>query len=104
MELKKVLVVLLMTAAMVIPSLHLEVHSNLEDLKPISFSGTADRVVIDSPPVEMTADEVVQFDAIIYDAVNTGLVGEVDWCVCQRSISEGGWFYPLPSRQGQIIA
>ena len=98
------MVVLFMTAAMLLPSLHLDVHSVLEELEPVSYSGTADRVVIDSPPSEMTADEVVQFDAVIYDAVNTVLVGEVNWSASNGSISDDGWFYPWSSGLVEIIA
>ena len=98
------MVVLFMTAAMLLPSLHLDVHSVLEELEPVSYSGTADRVVIDSPPSEMTADEVVKFDAVIYDPVNTVLVGEVNWSASNGSISDDGWFYPWSSGLVEIIA
>ena len=89
---------------MLLPSLHLDASFELEDVGFVAYSGNADRVVIDAPPSEMTADEVVQFDAIIYDAVNTILVGDVNWSVSNGTISDNGWFYPWSSGLVEIIA
>ena len=39
----------------------------LDGSSAVMRTGTPDRVVIDSPPSSVSADEVIVFDAIIYD-------------------------------------
>ena len=46
------------------------VPSLLDHDSTVLRSGTPDRVVIDDPPTSISADEVVLFEAIIYDPVN----------------------------------
>ena len=80
------------------------VSFELNDASTPSFAGPADRIVIDSPPAEVTADEVVQFEAIIYDAVNNVVTGQVNWTVSNGSISSNGLFFPWASGSVEIIA
>ena len=79
--------VLLGTWSTTVPSL-------LEDQGDPMRSGTADRVVIDAPPTSISADEVVLFEAVIYDPVNNVLTGDITWSVSNGTISEDGLFYP----------
>ena len=64
------------------------------DHHEVQRSGTADRVAFVSPEATMTADEVVGFEAVIYDAVNNIISGEVSWSASNGTISEQGVFYP----------
>ena len=67
-------------------------------------NGTADRVVIDEPPVTLSADEVVQFIAIIYDPVNNVLSGDVSWSVSNGTITDDGLFYPWAATVVEVVA
>ncbi|MBT5285535.1 MAG: hypothetical protein HOL29_06180 [Euryarchaeota archaeon] len=104
MQCKNVLIVLLITAAMIVPSLHVNSLTELEQSNLPAHAGTTDRVVVDGSPQDVSADEVIQFEAIIYDAVNTVIVGDVNWSVSNGTISEDGWFYPWSSGTVEITA
>ena len=86
MQAKNVLIVLLIAATMIVPSLHLDTPSELDHENVLAHAGTTDRVVVDGSPSDMSADEVIQFEAIIYDAVNTVIVGDVNWSVSNLSL------------------
>lgn len=104
MQAKDILIVMLIAATMVVPSLHLDTPSELDHEDVLAHSGTTDRVVVDGSPSDMSADEVIQFEAIIYDAVNTVIVGNVNWSVSNGTISDDGWFYPWSSGTVEITA
>jgi hypothetical protein len=74
------------------------------DHHEVQRSGTADRVAFVSPEATMTADEVVGFEAVIYDAVNNIISGEVSWSASNGTISEQGVFYPWSSGVIEITA
>lgn len=78
--------------------------SSLEEDPAILRSGTPDRVVIDAPPATMSADEVVMFEAIIYDAVNNVVAGNIAWSAANGSIDDDGLFFPWSSGVIEIIA
>lgn len=84
----------------------LSVHAPLmlEDAPTAMRSGTPDRVVIDSPPMSVSADEVVAFVAIIYDPVNNVLSGDIHWSASNGSISDDGLFYPWSAGVVEITA
>ena len=67
-------------------------------------TGTPDRVVIDSPPSSVSADEVIVFEAVIYDPVNNVLEGDVHWSASNGSISDDGMFYPWSAGVVEITA
>lgn len=71
---------------------------------PVYRSGTPDRVVINSPPASISADEVVMFEALIYDAVNNVVAGDIAWSVSNGSITQDGWFYPWSSGIIEVTA
>ena len=76
----------------------------LDDSSAVMHTGTPDRVVIDSPPSSVSADEVIVFDAIIYDPVNNVLEGDVHWSASNGSISDDGMFYPWSAGVVEITA
>ena len=76
----------------------------LEEDPPAMRSGTPDRVIIDSPPTSVSADEVVVFEAIIYDPVNNVLAGDIHWSASNGSISDDGLFYPWSAGLVEITA
>ena len=76
----------------------------LEEAPLAMRSGTPDRVVIDSPPTSVSADEVVAFEAIIYDPVNNVLAGDIHWSASNGSISDDGLFYPWSAGLVEITA
>lgn len=78
--------------------------SSLDENPAILRSGTPDRVVIDAPPATMSADEVVMFEAIIYDAVNNVVAGNIAWSATNGSIDDDGLFFPWSSGVIEIIA
>ena len=78
--------------------------SILEHEGAILRSGTADRVVIDDPPTAISADEVVLFEAIIYDPVNNILTGDIAWSVSNGTISDDGLFYPWAAGLVEVVA
>jgi hypothetical protein len=77
---------------------------NLEDINAVRRSGTPDRVAIEAPPASISADEVATFSAIIYDAVNNPVDGEVSWSSSNGSITDDGVFFPWSSGSVEIIA
>lgn len=56
--------------------------------------GPAVRIAIASPVYSVTSDEVVMFEATLYDAVNNVVSGQINWSVANGSISQDGTFYP----------
>ena len=76
----------------------------LSEDETVYRSGTPDRVVINAPPQSMSADEVVMFEALIYDAVNNVLAGDIAWSVTNGTITEDGWFYPWSSGMVEVTA
>jgi len=80
------------------------VPSHLDHNSTILRSGTPDRVVIEDPPASITADEVVLFEAIIYDPVNNILTGDIAWSVSNGTISDDGLFYPWSAGLVEIVA
>ena len=80
------------------------VPSHLDHNSTILRSGTPDRVVIEDPPASITADEVVLFEAIIYDPVNNILTGDIAWSVNNGTISDDGLFYPWSAGLVEIVA
>ena len=67
-------------------------------------SGTADRIVIDNPPASVSADEVVAFEAVIYDPVNNVLAGDVSWSASNGTITDDGLFFPWSAGLVEITA
>ena len=63
MKLPKTCVALV--ALVLLGTLSTNVPALLEEQPVIQRTGTADRVVIDDPPISMSADEVVSFEALI---------------------------------------
>ena len=76
----------------------------LDEEAVIHRSGTADRVVIDDPPATMSADEVVMFEALIYDPVNNLVSGDISWSASNGTITDDGLFYPWSSGVVEIMA
>ncbi len=76
----------------------------LDDETILQRSGAADRVAINDPPTSMSADEVVMFEALIYDPVNNIIAGEVSWSASNGTITEDGLFYPWSSGLIEITA
>ena len=103
MQQRTTLAIFLVTS-MIMAALPVSHQVSLEELGPPSFSGTADRIVIDSPQPSMSADEVVNFDAIIYDAVNNIVTGDVSWTTSNGSITSDGLFFPWSSGLIEITA
>ena len=70
--------------------------SSLEEdqLSPLYSSSSATRVVITSPVYSLTADEVVMFEATLYDAVNNVVSEQVNWACSNGTITSDGTFYP----------
>ena len=91
-------VVLLFIAAL--PSSPISLHEE----QAVLHSGTADRVVFDAPPTTMSADEVMMFEAVIYDAVNNPVTGDITWSASNGTISEEGLFFPWSSGLIEITA
>lgn len=56
--------------------------------------GPAVRIAIASPAYSVTSDEVVMFEATMYDAVNNVVSGQINWSATNGSISQDGTFYP----------
>ena len=76
----------------------------LDAPQPVHATGQADRVVFDAPALGTSSDEVVQFTALIYDAVNNPLDGQVNWSASNGTIDTSGLFYPWSTGQVQIVA
>ncbi|MGB0814361.1 MAG: hypothetical protein ACPGSA_02250 [Poseidonia sp.] len=93
-----------LAALVVLGALSVHAPLMLEDAPTAMRSGTPDRVVIDSPPMSVSADEVVAFVAIIYDPVNNVLSGDIHWSASNGSISDDGLFYPWSAGVVEITA
>ena len=93
-----------LVALVLLGTLSTNVPTLLEEEPAIQRTGTADRVVIDDPPASMSADEVVSFEALIYDPVNNLVSGEISWSTSNGSITEDGLFYPWSAGLVEIIA
>ena len=76
----------------------------LSESPTVMRSGTPDRVVIDAPPNSVSADEVVMFEAVIYDPVNNVLEGDVHWTASNGTISDDGLFFPWSAGLVEITA
>ena len=93
-----------LVALVVLGSLSTTAPVHLEDVSDVMRTGTPDRVVFDAPPVSVSADEVVMFEAIIYDPVNNPLAGEIQWSSSNGTVSDTGMFYPWSAGVVQITA
>ena len=93
-----------LVALVLLGTLSVHAPEMLEEAPPAMRSGTPDRVVIDSPPTSVSADEVVAFEAIIYDPVNNVLEGDIHWSASNGSISDDGLFYPWSAGLVEITA
>lgn len=93
-----------LVALVLLGTLSVHAPEMLEEAPPPMRSGTPDRVVIDSPPTSVSADEVVAFEAIIYDPVNNALEGDIHWSASNGSISDDGLFYPWSAGLVEITA
>ena len=58
------------------------------------LAGTPTRIEVTSPQYSMTADEVVIFEAVLYDSVNNVAQGEVAWSCSNGTIDSNGLFFP----------
>ncbi len=58
------------------------------------LAGTPTRIEVTSPQYSMTADEVVIFEAVLYDSVNNVAQGEVTWSCSNGTIDSNGLFFP----------
>ncbi|NCG42003.1 MAG: hypothetical protein GWO84_00460 [Euryarchaeota archaeon] len=58
------------------------------------LAGTPSRIEVTSPQYSMTADEVVVFEAVLYDSVNNVAQGEVTWSCSNGTIDSNGLFFP----------
>ena len=77
-----------LVALVVLGSLSTTAPVHLEDVSDVMRTGTPDRVVFDAPPASVSADEVVMFEAIIYDPVNNPLAGEIQWSSSNGTVSD----------------
>ncbi len=93
-----------LVALVLLGTLSVHAPEMLEEAPPAMRSGTPDRVIIDSPPTSVSADEVVVFEAIIYDPVNNVLAGDIHWSASNGSISDDGLFYPWSAGLVEITA
>ncbi|MGB1865046.1 MAG: hypothetical protein ACPHQC_02225 [Poseidonia sp.] len=93
-----------LVVSMVLAAVPMSHQSSLDESLQPFFSGTADRVVIDTPPPSMSADEVVDFDAVIYDPVNNIVSGDITWSSSNGSITSDGLFFPWSSGLIEITA
>ncbi len=64
------------------------------DNESIMQAGTPTRIEVTSPQYSMSADEVLDFTAILYDSVNNIAEGEIVWSCSNGSIDNNGLFFP----------
>jgi len=64
------------------------------DDEVIMQAGTPTRMEVTSPEYSMTADEVLIFVAVLYDAVNNVAEGEITWSCSNGTIDDTGLFFP----------
>jgi hypothetical protein len=70
----------------------------------IARTGVADRIEIQSSEVMLSADEVVQFEAVLYDALNNVVEGNISWSANNGTITSDGMFFPWSSGVVEITA
>ena len=58
------------------------------------LAGTPIRIEVTSPQYSMTADEVLIFEASLFDSVNNVAEGEVTWSCSNGTIDSTGLFFP----------
>ena len=58
------------------------------------LAGPATRIEVTSPQYSMSADEVVVFEAVLYDSVNNIAQGEITWSSSNGTIDSNGLFFP----------
>ena len=68
------------------------------------LAGTPTRIEVTSPQYSMTADEVVIFEAVLYDSVNNVAQGEVTWSCSNGTIDSNGLFFPWSAGLVEIRA
>ena len=64
------------------------------DNESIMQAGTPTRIEVTSTQYSMSADEVLDFTAILYDSVNNIAEGEIIWSCSNGSIDSNGLFFP----------
>ena len=93
-----------LVALVLLGTLSSTVPSVLDGSSVVMPTGTPDRVVIDSPPTSVSADEVVIFEATVYDPVNNVVQADVHWSASNGTISDDGMFYPWSAGLIEITA
>ena len=93
-----------LVALVLLGTLSSTVPSVLDGSSVVMPTGTPDRVVIDSPPTSVSADEVVIFEATVYDPVNNVVEADVHWSASNGTISDDGMFYPWSAGLIEITA
>ena len=66
----------------------------LDDKFATKDSSSAVRVQITSPSYLISADEVITFQATLYDSVNSVVAGNITWSSTNGTITQDGTFYP----------
>ena len=89
---KKYLFALILTILLTQAFQPMAVESLDDDLAMLA--GTPTRIEVTSPQYSMTADEVVVFEAVLYDSVNNVAQGEVTWSCSNGTIDSNGLFFP----------
>ena len=77
---------------------------SLDDDDVAMLAGTPTRIEVTSPQYSMTADEVVIFEAVLYDSVNNVAQGEVTWSCSNGTIDSNGLFFPWSAGLVEIRA
>ena len=67
-------------------------------------AGAPTRIEVTSPQYSMTADEVVVFEAVLYDSVNNVAQGEITWSCSNGTIDSNGLFFPWSAGLVEIRA
>jgi len=60
----------------------------------LMLAGSPTRIEVTSPQYSMTADEVLVFEAVLYDSVNNIAQGEITWSCSNGTIDSNGLFFP----------
>ncbi len=89
---KKYLFALILTILLTQAFQPMAVESLDDDIAMLA--GTPTRIEVTSPQYSMTADEVVVFEAVLYDSVNNVAQGEVTWSCSNGTIDSNGLFFP----------
>ena len=85
------LIIVLMILSIISNDTHVE---TLDDKFSTKDSSSAVRVQITSPSYLISADEVVTFQATLYDSVNSVVAGNITWSSTNGTITQDGTFYP----------